>query len=236
MSDEVYDPARPPWDKSIPGTHPALRSLKATKAEVRKFRDEAIKMAQSSEATDKQRFLSNAEFQEFHNRTQLASALQYREPKITLIKYRRGLITALLEQGKFDEARTEAEASRPKAAFKDLRHRADEWEAADSLADDHECGCEREQTSITVGTKEVPIELPRRFVDGRMYSRGRDEVIDLWRCRHCRTLNGHDLGPPTHQAGIHQVRAELARVSERQILEKGIPANMGDAVLLKPRT
>ena len=233
--DEAYNPTRPPWDKSKPGKHPALRKLKATKAEIRKFRDEAIRMGHSSEATDKQRFLADAEFAEHHNRTQLASAIEYRESKITIIKYRRGLITALLEQGKFDEARAEAEAGRPKLVFSDLRLRADEWEEADRLPDDYECGCKREQTSITVGATEVSIELDRRYPDGRMYSRRRDEVIDFWRCRHCRTLNGHNLGPPIHQAKIHEVRAELARVSERQILRDGIPKDMSDATLFRRR-
>src|SRR6185503_5978413 len=110
------------------------------------------------------------------------------------------------------------------------------WRAADARPNDEDCGCPREVATIDISpTKQGDIELHRHSVDGAFFSERQGAVVEVHRCRHCGHSNAYS-GKPPGQRRIQEIRREGAKLSLRQINEKGLPAHYADHQLLKPKT
>jgi hypothetical protein len=223
---------KPPWDESLPGTHPAFK--KPTKDEIEGARKALAEARQLStgmgarEMTAKQHWLEGARSREELHRLNLLyfenakpKEVGGSKTKTTQIQHHRfGLVAVLRDLGRFHEALELAstvvgKARKTRPGFGPLVDRVYEMGMAVALDDFalDTCGCSRPVFAVQVSErKAVDVALPRRHKVGLIFSIPHGKVVDLWRCGVCGMLNAHDLGPPEAQAELHELRhqAELA--------------------------
>jgi hypothetical protein len=229
MPDEEHE--KPDWDKSKPGTHPAI-AAPVTQEEIQ------AALNTRKYLTREDIFLLDSQDAITHNSANLVTALAH---GVNPTPYRLALAIALTNCGKFDEA---LKVIRRRKGFDELAKRIRELRKAIDCEDaaPHDCPRKRHTTPHHLTGNEAEIELPRRQDVGMVYSAKHGKVVHVWQCSICQHLNAHDLGPPENQQHLYAHRSrEEAKIIAAQ--RKGVKVHasmvehhetLSDHHLLKP--
>lgn len=190
---------RVPWEDPIPGEHPAFATL--SKKEAEKLALAAIEEAKRFTdgpgmqfASEGQKFIADAERRRQHHQASVDLFVTLGN-KDEERKHREWLSEAHLDLGQFDEARACLIGAGGEPINRELYDYIGEISLACYRPDNEECDCEREKDTIEIGGQTKEIELDRRFAVRPIFSPFHNQVVTIYRCRHCGFLNAMSEAP-----------------------------------------